>query len=317
MENGRRGWVTLGSRNRSRRNRRKKAPTKESEQNDATSSNFEKSKKSANTPPPMAVSLPEKKVSGKPTLMNEENEINKISNRALEDSAKRALEPMPRQVDPVQTHRSPMAVKTRDYPKKSFWKNDKIQDSKNRKKKGTQEEQASCGSSDVSDSTSQHSEVSKNKSTTDKKKRVTPDKIMMNWIFEQKPTTSGNVEGSLIQSTFTTSNVKQELKSWPKINKVASMPNLKPNLNPDAPCFQVNPYSRSFTSFAPCASSTVPWQTMPQLQQNMMAPWRSEYPVFNSYSSLLPPQLQQANRISNDNRDSVSNLLLPYSCGTY
>jgi len=313
MENGRKGWVTLGSRSRSRRQRRKKASTKESEQNEASSTNFEKSKQSANTPPPMAVSPREKKVSEKPTLTKEENEISKILNRALEDSAKRALEPMPRQVDPVPTHRSPMAVKTRDYPKKSFWKNDKTLDPKNSTKKGTLEEQASCGSSDVSDSTSQHSEVSKNKSTTDKKKRVTPEKIKMNWIFEQKPTTSGKGEGSSIQSTSTTPNAKQELKSWPKIKKVASMP----NLNPNAPCFQVNPYAQSFKSFTPRAPSTVPWQTMPQPQQNMMAPWRSEYPVFNSYSSLLPPQLQQINRISNDNRDSVSNLLLPYSCGTY
>jgi len=313
MEKGR--WVTLGSRSRGRRQRRKKSASQQFEQNESSKS--QKSKQSANTPPPMAFPPREKKVSEKPTFTNEENEISKIFNRALEDSAKRALEPIARQVDPAPTHRSPMAVKTMDYPKKSFWKKGKTQDSKNRKKKGTLTEQVSCGSTDVSDSSSQHSEVNNiNNSTTTKEKRATPEKIKMQWIFEQNPVPSG--KGSTIPSTTTTPHAKRELKSWPKVKK--NWPKIKkansmPNLNPYAPSFQVNPWASSFKSFTPRPASAVPWQPMPQ--QSMINPWRSQYPVFNSYPSLPPQQIQHNNGIRNDNRDSVSNLLLPYSCGPY
>jgi len=305
MQKGR--WVTLGSRSRGRRQRRKKDTSLQPEQ-DESSSKPQKSKQSANTPPPVACPPREEKLFGKPTFIKEEKEINKVLNSTLKDS-NRALEPVAKQVDPAPNHRSPMAVKTMDYPKKTFWKQDKTQDSRTSNKKDAVTEQTSCGSSDVSDSTSQHSEVKNNKSIHNNKKSASPEKIKINWIFDQKPTSSRKIDAS-VTSTSTTPNAKQELRSWPKIKKAASMP----NLNPNAPSF-LNPYANSFKSFTPRLPSTAPWQHV--THQSMMTPWRTQYPVFNSYSRLPHQQLQHNNGIRNDNRESVSNLLLPYSCGPY
>jgi len=306
MEKGR--WVTLGSRSRGRRQRRRKASSQQPEQNESTSRNL---KKSAKTPPPVAFPPREKKVCGKPNFTKKENETRKILRRAPKDSSKRAVEPIPRMVDPTPTHTCPKAVKTRDYPKRSFWKNGKTQDSKRSNlKKSTLSGKVSCGTSDVSDSTSQHFEVDESENTINKKKSTTPEEIKINWIFAQKPATPG--KGSTILSASRTPNAKQKLKGWPKIKKVASMP----NLNPNAPCFQVNPYARRFKSFTPRPPSTVSWQ-QPMPQQNMMTPWRNEYSVFNSFSSFSPRQFQPNSGSRKDMKDSVSQLVLPYSCGAY
>jgi len=307
MQKGR--WVTLGSRSRGRRQRRKKDTSLEPEQ-DESSSKTQKSKQSAKTPPPVVCPSREGKLSGILTFKKDEKEVSKILNNAIEDSANRALEPVAKRVDTAPNHKSPMAVNTMDYPMKSHWKKGKTQDSTTSNKKDALTEQASCGSSDVSDSTSQHSEVKNNKSIHNNKERANPDKIKINWIFDQKPNSSRKGEVRTT-STSTTPNAKQKFRSWPMIKKAASMP----NLNPNAPCFQVNPYAHSFKSFTPGLPSTAPWQ--PVSHQRMMTPWRSQYPVFNSYSYLTPPQLQSSNGIRNDNRDSVSNLLLPYSSGAY
>jgi len=306
MQKGR--WVTLGSRSRGRRQRRKKDTSLKSEQ-DESSSKTQKSKQSANTPPPVACPPREGKLSGNPTFTKEEKEINKVLNSAIKDSVNSALEPVARQVDPVPNHRSPKAVKSMDYPKNSFWKKDKTQDSKFSNKEDTLAEQTSCGSSDLSDSTSQHSEVKNNKSIHNNKNRASPEKIKINWIFDQNPASCREVEAR-ITSTSTTPNAMQELRSWPKIKKAASMP----NLNPNAPSF-LNPYADSFKSFTPRLPTTAPWQHVSH--QSMMTPWRTQYPVFNSYSRLPHQQFQHNNGIRNDNRESVSNLLLPYSCGPY
>jgi len=301
MQKGR--WVTLGSRNRGRRQRRKKDTSLQPEQ-DESSCNSQKSKQSANTPPPVACPPRKGKLSGNPTCIKEEKEINKILNSALEDSANRAFEPVAKQVDPAPNHRSLMAVKTMDYPKNSFWKKDQTQGSTTSNKKDTLTEQTSCGRSDMSDSTSLHSEVKNNKSIHNNKKRATPEKIKINWIFDQKPASSRKVEAR-ITSTSTTPNAKQELRSWPKIKKVASMP----NLNPNAPSF-LNPNAQSFKSFTPRLPSSAPWQHVSH--QSMMTPWRTQYPMFNSYSRLPHQQFQHNKGIRNDDRESVSNLLLPY-----
>jgi len=308
MQKGR--WVTLGSRSRGRRQRRKKDTSPQPEQ-DESSSHPQKSKQSANTPPPVACPPREGKLSGNPTFKKVEKEINKVFNCALEDEANRALEPVAKQVDPALNHRSSVAVKTMDYPKNSFWKKDKTQDSATSNKKDTQTEQTSCGSSDVSDSTSDSTsqEVKNNKSIHNNKKRTSPEKIKINWIFDQKPTSSRKEEAR-ITSTSTTPNAKQELRSWPKIKKAASMP----NLNPNAPSF-LNPYANSFKSFTPRLPTTAPWQHVSH--QSMITPWRTQYPVFNSYSHLPHQQFLHNNGNCNDNRESVSNLLLPYSCGPY
>jgi len=117
MQKGR--WVTLGSRSRGRRQRRKKDTSLKSEQ-DESSSKTQKSKQSANTPPPVACPPREGKLSGNPTFTKEEKEKNKVLNSAIEDSVNSALEPIARQVDPAPNPRSPMAVKSMDYPKNSF-----------------------------------------------------------------------------------------------------------------------------------------------------------------------------------------------------
>jgi len=301
MQKGR--WVTLGSRSRGRRQRRKKDTSLQPEQ-DESSSNSQNSKQSANTPPPVACPPREGKLSGNPTFTKEEKEINKVLDSALEDAVNRAFEPVAKQVDPAPNHRSPMAVKTMVYPKNSFWKKDQTQDSITSNKKDMLTKQTSCGSSDVSDSTSQHSEVKNNKSIHNNKKRATPEKIKINWIFDQKPTSSIKVEAR-ITSTSTTPNAKQEHRSWPEIKKAASMP----NLNPNAPSF-LNPYAHSFKSFTPRLPSSAPWQQVSH--QSMTTPWRTQYPVFNSYSRLPHQQFQHNNGIRNDDRESVSNLLLPY-----
>jgi len=304
MQKGR--WVTLGSRSRGRRQRRKKDISPQLEQ-DESFSKSQKSKQSANTPPPVACPPREGKLSGNPIFKKEEKEINKVLNCALEDTANRALKPVAKQVDPASNHRSPVAVKTMDYPKNSFWKKDKTQDSATSHEKDTLTEQTSCGSSDVSDSTSQ--EVKNNKSIHNNKKSRSPEKIKINWIFDQKPTSSRRVDAR-ITSTSTTPNAKQELRSWPKIKKAASMP----NLNPNAPSF-LNPYANSFKSCTPRLPTTAPWQHVSH--QSMITPWRNQYPVFNSYSHLPHQQFLHNNGNCNDNRESVSNLLLPYSCGPY
>jgi len=304
MEKGR--WVTLGSRSKGRRQRRRKASSQQPEQNESF---YRSLQKSAKTPPPVAFPPREKKVRGKPNFTQKEKETRKILRRAPEESAKRAVEPIPRMVDPKPTHTCPKAVKTRDYPKTSFWKNGKTRDSKNsNEKKGTLSGKVSCGTSDVSDSTSQHFEVGDTQNTVSKKKSTTTEEIKMNWIFEQKPATPAKVSAK--PPALRTSSVKQKLKSWPKIKKVASMP----NLNPNAPCFQVNPYAHSFKSFTPRPPSTFSWQ-QPMPQQSMMTPWRNQYSMFNSYSSFSPPQIQPNSGIRKDMKDSVSQLVLPYSCG--
>jgi len=305
MQKGR--WITLGSRSRGRRQRRKKDTSLQPEQ-DESFSKSQKSIQSANTPPPVACPPREGKLPGNPTFKKQETVMNKVlKSSSLEDTANRALEPVAKQVDAASNHRSPVAVKTMDNPKNSFWKKDKTQDSATSNKKDTQTEQTSCGSSDVSDSTSQ--EVKNNKSIHNNKKRTSPEKIKINWIFDQKPTSSRKVEAR-ITSTSTTPNAKDELRSWPKIKKAASMP----NLNPNAPSF-LNPYAHSFKSFTPRLPSTAPWQHVSH--QNMMTPWTTQYPVFNSYSRLPHQQFLHNNGNRNDNRESVSNLLLPYSCGAY
>jgi len=309
MEKGRNGWVTLGSRNRNRRQRRRKT-SKQTEQNQ--SSELPKSKQSANTPPPMAFPASERKVATekKPTFTNEEKEISKILNRALEVSAKRALKPIPRQVDPIPNHRSPMAVKTRDYPKKGYWKGKtKTTDSKNVDKE-TSKEQASCGSSVVSDSSS-HNEVN-----NISKIKSSAEKIKIEWIYELKTKPGKKKPETAVAATTTTPEATQEKKptSWPStespvIKRAASMP----NLNPNAPCFKANPFAQ-FKSFTPRAPTTISWQ--PMSHQNVMPQWGGEYQMFNSFPC-RPPQQIQHNGINNENRDSVSNLLVPYSGGSW
>jgi len=295
MEKGRKGWVTLGSRSRKRRQRRRRS-SQQAEQNRSTKQ--EKQKQSANTPPPMAFPPRERAVTEKSTFTNEEKEISKILNRALEISAKRALEPIATQVDPTPTHRSPMAVKTRDYPKKTFWK----EPTKNEKSKNVesvmQKDLSSCNSSTTS------------YSPTKKKPSEIDSDIKIEWIFEQRTEGEDKIaEGSnLMQRSSATHNATQEKFNWPIIKKAASMP----NLNPNAPCFKANPLSRStFKSFTPRPPQTMSWQ--PVSHQDMMPYCRGDrtLPPFSC------PQQMQRNDIRNDNRDSVSNLLVPYSCGPF
>jgi len=296
MEKGRNGWVTLGSRSRNRRQRSRKS-SQQTEQNRSTKQ--DKQKQSANTPPPMAFPARERKVTEKSTFTSEQKEIGKILNRTIEISAKRALEPIATQVDPTPTHRSPMAVKTRDYPIKTFWKDPTKNENSKNIENVMPKDQASCDSSAASDCSSTKKTPSEIKS-----------EIQIEWIFEQRKKRDGKfVSGGPASST--TPNATQVKYSWPIIKKAASMP----NLNPNAPCFKANPFLRSsFKSFTPRAPQTLSWQSVSH--QNIMPQWRGDYHhMLPSFSS--PPAQVQHNDIRNVNRDLVSNLLVPYSCGPF
>merc|ERR1719419_1779156 len=150
----------------------------------------------------MAFPARERKVTEKSTFTSEQKEIGKILNRALEISAKRALEPIATQVDPTPTHRSPMAVKTTDYPKKSFWKGPtKNQNSKNDENL-MQKDQASCEIS-----------ASRDCSSTKKTPLEIKSDIKIEWIFEQRTKKEDEKFAAGCQSipgSSTTPNATQE-----------------------------------------------------------------------------------------------------------
>merc|ERR1719419_1566662 len=249
----------------------------------------------------MAFPARERKVTEKSTFTSEQKEIGKILNRTIEISAKRALEPIATQVDPTPTHRSPMAVKTRDYPKKTFWKEPTKNENSKNVEKLMQKDQSSCSSA-ASDC-----------SSTKKKPLEIDSEIKIEWIFEQR-TKKGDEKfaagGQLLRASSTRHNASQEKFSWPIIKRAASMP----NLNPNAPCFKANPFSRStFKNFTPRAPQTMSWQ--PVSHQNIMPQCTGDY--HRMLPSFSCPQQMQHNDIRNDNRDSVSNLLVPYSCGPF
>jgi len=285
----------LGSSSRNRRQRRRSS--QQTEQNRSTEQ--EKQKQSANTPPPMAFPARERKVTVNSTFTSELNEISKILNKTLDNSAKRALEPIAAQVDPTPTHRSPMAVKTRDHPIQSFWKGPSKNENSNNIENVMPKDQASCDSSGASDCSSTMKTPSEMKS-----------EFQIEWIFEQRPKKiDGKIAagGQSMSASSTTPNATQEKSSCPIIKKNAIMG----NLNPNAPCFKANPFLRSsFKSFTPKAPQTVSWQLVSH--QNIMPQWRGDYhQMLPSFS--CPPSQVQHNDIRNNNRDSVSNLLVPYS----
>jgi len=100
------GWVTLGSRNKRRRERKKKTNHLDQQQIQKPTH------QSANTPPPMAVERP------KLYFTKEEKENSNNLKTAPEISAKRVLE----LIEQTPTYRSPLAVKTSDYPKSRLLK---------------------------------------------------------------------------------------------------------------------------------------------------------------------------------------------------
>jgi len=156
------GWVTLGSRSKRRRERKKKTNHLDQQQ-------IQKPKHhSANTPPPMAVERP------KSCFTKEEEEISNILNKALEISARRELEP----IEQTPTYRSPLAVKTSDYPKSRLFKGTGVttptqspgksaKDESDLKKVSCAEDEAKETSSDTASDRENTSEtdLSKDKST--------------------------------------------------------------------------------------------------------------------------------------------------------
>jgi len=358
------GWVTLGSKNKKRRERKKK--TKHIDQQQVQNPK----PKSANTPPPMAVERP------KHCFTREEKEISKILNRALEISAKRVQEP----IEPTPTYRSPLAVKTSDYPKSrvsigsgtttptqgnsaeeesDLKKTNVFQEAGDKetspkpetvtdetlkieynKEKLPQDgvEQGGSGMSGKYQELSTEIMVGSSKienpnsivsitgSCSDEKvKRVesensnTSEKIKMQWIFDNREC---KLESPKTDRTRTPEAVGREKRDGEEIKARGPIKVGETELNPNAPSFQVNRarsnhYSTHNLATAPYHAPPVPWQ--PMTQQSFVPIWGREYPVFPQMPPYNPyPQpRQQINRACKDGRDSVLNLLLPYTSTPY
>jgi len=358
------GWVTLGSRNKRRRERKKK--TKHLDQQQTQKPKHQ----SANTPPPMAVERP------KLCFTKEEKEISNILNRALEISAKRVLEP----IEPTPTYRSPLAVKTSDYPKSRLFRGtatttptqgksvkeesdlrkinatedgvkekspntttaeektletacnkEKSSDIGEVERNGTMKSDKSpeistqniSGSSKVSypssvaSTTGSYSDMKEKGMECENSK--TSKKIKMHWIFDQKEC---KLESPKTDRTRTPEAIGREEKE--EKPSTAREPNTVgvSELNPNAPSFRVNRvrtnnYSTHNLATAPYHAPPVPWQ--PMTQPSFVPIWGRKYPTFPQLPSYNPyPQpRQQVNRARKNARDSVSNLLLPYSSNPY